>query len=76
VTKPKTDHQGNLFSTDNMCADLLRDGSAEMAVYRHLAPMLKDEDLAAMHKEGGRPQISPKQLALISILQALGKLGR
>lgn len=74
MAKPKTNPQGNLFSADNMYADLLRDGSAEMAVYRHLAPMLKDEDFAALYKEGGRPPISPKQLALVCILQAIDRI--
>ena len=72
--KPATDAQKRLFSADNLYADLLREGSAEMAVYRHLAPMMKDEDFAAMYKEGGRPPISPKCLALVSILQAIDRI--
>jgi len=74
VAKPKTNHQRKLFAADNMYADVMRDGSAEMAVYRHLAPMLKDEDFATMYQEGGRPPISPKHLALICILQAIDRI--
>lgn len=72
--KPTTDAQKRLFSADNLYSDLLREGSAEMAVYRHLAPMMKDEDFAAMYKEGGRPPISPKCLALVCILQAIDRI--
>lgn len=74
MAKPKTNSQGNLFSADNMYADLLREGSAELAVYRHLAPIMKDEDFAAMYKEGGRPPISPRILALVCILQAIDRI--
>jgi transposase len=74
VAKPVTDAQERLFSAKNLYADLLREGSAEMAVQRHLAPMLADEDFEAMYKDGGRPPVSPKILALVSLLQTMDRI--
>lgn len=74
MAKPFTDAQERLFSAKNLYADLLREGSAEMAVHRHLAPMLKDEDFETLYKDGGRPPVSPKLLALVSLLQTMDRI--
>jgi transposase len=45
-----------------------------MAVQRRLAPMLKDEDFEGLYKNGGRPPVSPKILALVSLLQTMDRI--
>jgi len=74
MAKPVSDPQEKLFGANHLYASLLREGSAEMAVYRHLAPMLKEEDFEGMYQEGGRPPVSPKILSLVSLLQAMDRI--
>jgi transposase len=45
-----------------------------MGIYRHLVPMLTEEDFEGMYKEGGRPPVSPRKMALVSLLQAMDRI--
>src|SRR5215210_1876337 len=66
--------QANLFGANVAYSDLLEEKDLCHIIKNEIAPLLKDSDFEDMYKDGGRPPVSPRILALTLLMQFLERL--
>lgn len=67
-------NQTHLFGSDVLFSDFLEPKDMCMIIKNEISPLIKDSDFEDMYKDGGRPPISPRILALTLLMQFLEKL--
>ena len=76
MAKPKSKTQRSFFDSDHFLSHLLdpKRDRVYLLMKQEIAPLIKDEDYAAMYSPVGRRPISPRTLVLTMILQFLENL--